>query len=738
MSVLSAEDQAKLAALTGLIRAARAGGDSVQVVELVSATYPQPDGLVYYASTFADDVFPSLRDKLAGARVEPRLPGGQFLDVTRDSGISDDSVSLDLWDKDHAISDLFETHGEGIRIEVFFYFPQVDLLLSMWFGHLRPPEDADEERFPAKAENGFMSVLLPMPRRAFFQTCQAVFGGLLSTQAEIDEHDCPYNRHQPGGLVGNLDPATGLPFTGCPRRTRQDCIDRLGDALSWLAFDTGIASYPVGSKGVIATSRGNETKLKRPLRVLAGRRTVKDLDLLAYVVETGNPSHPERGSIKLLYAVAEGRLRSLTSPKANNALIQRQHFSVRLGTKRQSSTGFTVNANNYSSTALLNCVLQGDFRTVDPAGIPVEISAEGDDTVRVYASDDPTDFTEEYSSDRAWWLCHAYRHKRWGLGADVRRFVMRDFIDLSAWFAENISYKDPDGVTYTGPRSTFNAELIDRTAQQQVNDICLAGRCTVPFPYEGRLRVFPLKKLSPDELAAAQVFTDYDSGFERNIVRDEQASKSSLTRSMISDRDLPNSIKVTFDDAAKNFEETPLNFDSPEHQLLAGRAFGDTGRRAVEKTYGLLGVTGVGEASRLGILLRDLGEFDEGGLENNLRIKFQTFFTQSLGLYKSKVIRVLSRSLINRRTGVQKFEYFRVRSVHQLPNLLVEVSAQAYPVEYYAKTEDPAPGVPGEIIPGGARPDPNPGGGRGDRPRPIIFSSVNTTSDQIILQLTRS
>lgn len=262
----------------------------------------------------------------------------------------------------------------------------------------------------------------------------------------------------------------------------------------------------------------------------------------------------------------------------------------------------------------------------------------------------------------------------------------------------------------------------------------------MPFPFDGKLRVFPLKKFSQAELDAAPVFTDYaESGFEPNIVRDERTGKSTLTRSTISDRDLPNAIKVTFDNDEQSNREEPLLFDSVEQQLRAGRAFGDTGRRVIEKSYGLVGVTNVGEASRLGVLLRDLGEHDEGGIENPDRIKFQTFFTHALRLYKSGPIRVLSRSLVNRRTGVQRFEWWRVRSVRRLPNLLVEVSAQAYPVDYYAQTEDVVAGVePGGIIPLDPFPEPNPGGLPGERPRPVIIPSVAVTRDQIILQLARS
>lgn len=726
MPELSAQDQAKLEALTGLIATARAGGPSVEVVELAAADWPAPDGRVFYASTFADDIWPSLRAHLGDAPVEPRLDGGQFLDVTRDSGISDDSVALNLFDADHTISDLFETHGEGVRFEIFHYFPQVDLLLSMWFGHLRPPEDADEERFTARAENGFLSVMLPLPRRAFFNTCQAVYGGLLSTQEEIDEHDCPMNLHI-GGSVGLVDPATGLPFPTCPRNSRAACIARLGDDLSYLAFDTKAVTYSVGSRGATATTRGNENNLKRPLRVIAGERTVRDLDLLAYIVEVGRPDHPERGAIKLQYACGEGIFDYLGQPEVNNTLIQPQHWGVRLGWPRQPGTGFTPGANNYSGTGILQVVLQGDFRNVDPAGIPTKIKARGKNDVRVYTAE--TTFTPAYTRSRAWWLLEALRNKRWGYGAAVARVAIEsDFIPLDQWFAESVGMRDKDNNIIAGPRTLFDAELIDRTAQQQINDICLAGRCTVPFPYQGKLRVFPLKKATDEELAGALVFTDY--GNARNIIRDETTGKSSLTRTVISDRDLPNSIKVTFDDAEQAHAEHPLVFDSVEQQLRAGRAFGDTGRRVVEKPYGLLGVTRIGEANRLGVLLRDLGEFDEGGLENNLRVRFQTFFTQTLTLYKSKVIRVLSKSLVNRRTGVQKFEYFRVRSVRQLPNLLVEVSAQAYPVEYYERMEDleapPEGGGGGDLLPG-----------LGRRPRAIEWKEVDFTNDRIILDFGR-
>lgn len=725
MSLLSATDLAKIDALTELIHAARTGaGPDVEVCELAKVSWPAPDGAVFYASTFADETWPALRAHLGGARLEPRLAPGQFLDVMRESGVSDESVALNFWDADFAISSLFARHSEGVRVEVYFYFPQVDLLLSMWHGHLRAPDEADEEYFNARAENGFMSVQLPLPRRAFFSTCQAVFGGLLSTQEEIDEHACPWNLHL-GGDVGV--PGSEL-LPPCPRLRRSDCVARLGDDRFFFAHDTVVSSYGIGSRGVIVTSRGNESNLKRPLRVIAGERTVRDLDLLQYVVEIGRPSRPEDGSIKLLYAVSDDEMEALYEPKVNNRVIHPQHFAVRRGELGQASTGFTPTVNNYSGTSLLNVVLQGDFRSVDPAQIPTEIKARGLRNVRVYS--DETTFTKEYSRDRAWWLLHCYRHKWWGLGADVSRFAIReDFIPLSAWLAETVSFTDKDGNTYTGPRSTFNAELGDRSAQQHITDICSAGRFTVPFPFEGKLRVFPLKKLTQEELDAAPTFADY--GSFRNILRDPVTEKSSLSRSWQSDRELANAIKVTFDNAERNFEEHPLLFDDVGQQLRAGRAFGDTGRRAVEKPYGLLGVTNVGEASRAGVLLRDLGPFDEGGLENNLRVRFQTFFTQALDLHKSKVIRVLSRQPLRDMRG-RAFEYFRVRYVRQLSNLVCEISAQAYPVDYYATTESlVAPVGDGGLV------VENPGGVRGSRPRDVLVSNPGFTRDRIHFEVSR-
>jgi uncharacterized protein DUF4214 len=992
-----------------------------EVVELVKVSWPAPDGEVYYVSTLDPYLFRDI--PIDGGLLELRLPGRTFQDILNDATIGDDRVPLKLWDADGAISDLAATHGSGQRVEIFYWFPQVELLLSQWFGHLQPMEDGGQEWYECTAEGGFMSSMLPLPRRAFFNSCQAVFGGLLDTQEEIDESDCPYNRHltagssanptyqnnangtvgsngaftktsggnawncgashtqdvnagedamfeftvgsgyaaagftttaspvsgnadfafglqwnpdgsvtikhsgtllwanaarwtvgdifrvekrngvfrafkgsaeiRPNGFsapapadplylgiaiqnegagisaghvaigdigasvaVGNLDPATSQPFTDCPRN-REACVARLGDDLNYLGFDTVISSYVVGqTKGpnITVTTRGNESNLKRPLRVIAGQRHVSDLDLLAYTVEP-DTKHPEGGAVSVLFAISEGPNKSQANQSVNGVVIGAMHLNARNGEPRQARTGFSPQVSNYSSTALFFGRAQGDFTKTSADQLRGEVDVEGLRDVRRYT--DETTFVEEYSQTRAWWLLHSLRNRRWGHGLDVARFVIQDWIDLAEWDAESTSFTDVDGTLYVSRRTSFNAELIDRSTQQQINDICLAGRYGLPFRDQGKLRIVPLSRVSvfsagpftdhafmgalvrmptPSEredwveaLEAAQLtstaalfaegqdritalfesaeytarartdveFVDdcylaclnraaepegeafwvaeiaahdrahvlnaisgspealervtddefplfTDEGSARNICVDAN-QRSTLTRQILSDAEVPNRLVVTFDDSAHGNAERPLVFEDELQQLRAGRAFGDTTRRVVEKTNSLLGVTDLGEAVRGGNLLLHLGPFDEGGTVNYLRIKFTAWFSDCLTLRKYQVIKVLSSQLERYKeptvtpsgaailSSAKSFVYFRIRSMRRLPDLKVEISAQAYPVDYYDKLESvtqppPIIGTGGELNPAGDRRTP-PG------PVPIDDGEITIDPDRVRFRL---
>lgn len=963
--------------------------DHIEVLELVKVSWQTPDGDAYYTST-AD---PYLLRGLAGITVEVRLPGRTFQEILNDATIADDRFTLKLWDGDGKISDLATTHGSGQRVELFHWFPQVGLLLSIHLGHLQPPSEASIDVYNADVATGFMSSMLPLPRRAFYTGCQAMFGGLLKTQAEIDEGDCPYNRHitqasliafnpvhaanvdTTSGLIKNAGgtawnagashavavtegdavlqvtwgagytcagfsttnsprnytdflvglqrnpdgsltiqynngtaqranaasvvngdvsqvelrngrfrvyhkgveivlsdwavpapayplylgvaiftnaagvtaanvkigdigaaPARGNLIGGIPApecaRTRPQCIERLGDDLNYLGFDVVIQSYTVGqTKGsaITVTTRGNKSNLKQPLRVIAGERDVQDLNLLAYTVEP-DTKHPEGGFVATLFAVCEGPIQEMTKCAVNGAEIAAMHLNIRLGEARQARTSFTANPANYSNTALFfGRAGPGDFTQTAADQLKGSCHVKGSRDVRRYT--DPTTYVEEYSSDRAWWLLHILRNKRWGLGYDVNRFVIQDFIDLSYWGKQIVSFVDADATHYTSQRTDFHAELIDRSAQQQVNDLCLAGRFSLPYVDQGKLRVTPLAAFPelftptqftvkaflgalnrqpttggggelptwvaalntaiasgaaalvtaaatlvkgifagaeylalstandvfvtnlyasylgrvPDALGAAWVAaldassltrsqvedgfggsTEFsnrvtgmlgdsalpyftDRGSARNICWEND--KTTLVRQIVSDAEVPNRVIVNFDDEAHGNAQRPLTFENIDAQLRAGYAFGDTSRRAVEKTYTALGVTDIGEAVRLGNILLHLGEFDEGGTENNLRIQFTTWFSEVLELHKYRGIKVESDRLdrmnaIRANQGLPPFKYFRIRTMKRMPDLKVQISAQAYAQDFYDLLESwtqppPIVGTPGGGNPGG-------------------------------------
>lgn len=721
MPGLSDIDTAKLQALMSLERP--------RVCELVAVTWLAPTGTVYYAASQYDEL-PGYEALAARDLViEARFAGERFQDLPFSSGLGDESVNLDFADVDGRLRTLFAQHGEGLRVEAFYYFPEVDLLLSTWFGHLRPPENADAFTFKAKASAGFRSAQLPLPRRAFYRGCQAVFGGKLTSLEVIARNDCWYNRHL-GGDIGNLD-ADGQPFTDCPRHNTAVCIERLEPpgatrAPQFLAFDTVIDSLinrQTKGSTLYAISRGNESNLKRPLRVIFGHRKLRELDLLAYTPQYNN-NHPDQGFVRVLYAISEGRIRAIWECRVNDKLIGFEHLNTRNGALRQPPTSFSPNVSNYSGTALFFGVYgQVNAANYNAGNLSGSCQVLGLDNIRVYSS--LATFTEELTTNRAWCLLEVLRNRRWGYGLDDARFHLQDWIDLAEWCDETVGYQDPQGNQYASTRSTFNAELIERTAQQQVNDICSAGRFGLPFQQDGKLRVVPLRALTPEELDEAPLFTD--EGPERNIVFSGKPERSSLTYSQKSDAELPNRVVASFEEAANDFVERSLTFEDIDAQLRAGRAFGDHTQRVVEKKYQLLGVTGYGEAVRLGNLLLDLGEFDGGGLKNNLSVKFTGWFKDAVKLHRYKVIRVVSAVI-----APFGFEYFRVQTIKRKGDLKVEITAQAYPVDYYAQIEDvlvppPRPG-PGAVVTIGDR--------RGARPLPIDFETITFNSDHLLLKLT--
>ncbi len=355
----------------------------------------------------------------------------------------------------------------------------------------------------------------------------------------------------------------------------------LPGAKAFAGFETvieGIVNNQTKGPGLIATSRGNETNLKRSLRIVYGHVIVRDLDLLAFTPQL-DTKHPDQGFVRCLFAICEGTVSLVFNCKVNGSLIGFQHLNTRNGELEQAATSFSPNVSNYSLTALF----YGVYGPVNAAqynekNLQGEAEVYGCSKVRVYT--DANTYTEQYTTNRAWCLFDLYTNKRYGHGVSIDRFVIEDWVELAAWCDEAVGYANAVGEYFTGTRSTFNGELNERSAQQQINDFCMAGRFGLPFRHGGKIRIIPLRKETIDD--SVPLFTDQGEG--RNIIVDDRGN-SSLSWSQKSDADLVNQIQLTFIDAAHNHIERPLTFEDQVAQLRAGRAMGDDTVRIVKEQY---------------------------------------------------------------------------------------------------------------------------------------------------------
>lgn len=668
----------------GKIAALQAQGD-LAVAEVVAFHFPEPDGTKYYGSTKYDEL-PNFRDILKYVpNIEPRLIGKKFEDVYLAADISDERVSFNLSDTDGEITRLFRTHGTGVKVEIFYYFPQIDWFVSHWFGYLQAPSEVGTASMPASAASGFRSANLPLPKRIIQLPCQNQFGGTLRTQAEVNRCRCPYNRQLVGGTVGNLNPATGLPFISCGK-SEGDCDARLGDHKSNTGFKTAVVAVAIQTHGqtTLATSKGNETNLKNPIRVIyGGPRVVRNLDLLAYRQEH-NTAHPDQGFLAALFLVSES-LRSMTGCAINNAFVGAAHLNVRLGTERQPATAYAPDVSNFNFSAHFF----GRIGPLNPGGysasnITGQCTAEGVPNIRVYTT--PELYTEKYTDLRGWCLLDLYTHWAYGHGIDINRFHIPDWIYLAERDAENVIFTDPNNKVWSAQRNKFSAELQGRSAQEQLGDICKFGRYTMPFQHLGLLRILPLEA---EPLEDVPVFTD--EGPQQNILRtgmrDAEPNTPRLWVSWVSDDVLINELLFTFEDVTNGNLERPQTFFDENQQLKAGRAAGESSLRALRKTYSALGITNQSHLIRIAWLFYWFGEFDTGGTKNNFKVRMHVTFQSGFPLYQSQVIKIDAAKV--RQTSPtperpQGFTYFRVMSKKRMSDDLgYEVICQAYNQELY-------------------------------------------------------
>jgi hypothetical protein len=622
------------------------------------------------------------------------IPDGRtpFRDLPRTASVSDDSISLTFSDFDDEFSDLLMTYGEGIRLEVFGYWPAVDLLLSMWRGILSAPKDMNRSQVKVSAVAGWRSPQMLVPRRPHATSCTFIFGAHYATQAEIDQSKgCPYNAHLTELERGGA-PLIGVPgFTDCPRRVKADCSERLTEPDTataterfWPGFETRPDPIPNNqTKGpnLLARSIGNESSLNDPIRAIFGERHIKAANLLAFRNETNN-NHPEDGFFAGLFEFGEGPMLALWEFRMMGQLVGAEHLQLRLGELGQQPSDWSPDVNSYSGTAHGYGRIQGEPDNATASDYSASIRSLGLKDIRVYSDADT--FVEGFTRNRMWCLLHILAHLRWGYGQDYPRYDIDSAIEVAAWCDETVSVTDPNGNVFSGIRSTFNAEVTARAIQQQVKDICTAGRIGLPFEFNGKDVFVPLRA---EDTSDPDIPAFTDEGPTRNIVY--SGAESSLEWSYISDDTLTNQWTVNFDDASNSGVDTQLVFGDQPQQLRAGRAWGDRSKRVLSKSQSAFGITNADEAARFGLSLLFLGPLDSGGILNPWSVKFSTWYTHAFRVQNYKLIRVQNAKLQSKIAAYSAarglspypgadYTYFRVMKYIRKGNLQVDIEAQLY------------------------------------------------------------
>lgn len=677
---------------------------AIRIQEIVAVAWVRGTQIKYYGNTDVVAIMPGATLTANGiTTVEPRFKANQFIDMPGSGGWGDDEITLDFDDTDRAITQLWQQSGEGTQVKVLYWIPDAyagGYLGEYFWGFMKQPKDIHRGSLRIPVAEGFRSPHVKVPRRIIFPGCQAHFGGLIdpatgvpyfNTQEKIDNNDCPYNIHI-GGTFGRTDPANPTPphaFTSCPRTNRSECIKRIGDDYSYLAFDVVLKQSPYGGKHrnrFVSITQANDNVLKDPLRVVAGTRFVNPLTCLWFY----NQVDPKNGGghVYSNWAICEGPVADVYGFTLNGQFPGNNNYRIEFGEKRQNPN--EAGTLNYSGTAVIKMVRDVGFTALNADQLNGATYVKGK-KIRVY-NNPPTSYNTVWSNSRAWWLLEILANRRWGLGIPYEHFHLDDWIWLDAWSNESTYTVDESGAQVNMTRTQFDAIMEGEDARELVRNVCQAGRYTPPFNHNGKLRVMPIQG---ESVATTPLFYDSDDyGSSPNILWDRD--KSSLIVSQKSQAELVNRIKLTFDngDQRYNYVEHPVIYEDVHAQLAAGKALGDTTTRVIEKSYSAFGTTRFGEAVRCARLLLDLGEFDTGGLKNNLSVKFKTWWPlgDAFGLHKYRIIKVKSLLLQGfvepEQISNPPFEYFRIMKMRRLPGLQLEIEAQAYPYAYYVQREN--------------------------------------------------
>lgn len=627
-----------------------------------------------------------------GVTVEPRLIPSSLRDpfyhLELNSDLRSETITVKFDDIDKDISNKFRDYRSGIRCELFNYFPDHDLTISVWTGQLQAPQVYGWSTVEATITNGYRSRELFIPSRRSPSECTAnQFGGAMATAEMVRSNLCRYDRHL-GGSVGLLDPSTGQPFISCPQLTAADCERRFGNRMNFGGFTTDAAAVVTDNNNYyLATTRGNTSNLKEPLIVVFGRVNLRNIQLILWRREV-NASTPANGWVATIWRLCEGPIRSVTNFAVGERITPAMHLNVRLGDIAQPPTSYAPNVSNYSKTAIV--FARDGWRNAAQTNVG-DLSAscivEGFKDVRIYTDDDPITSTREYTTNRVWCLLEVYTNQTFGIGYAESRFDLASWMDAAALADDTVStsilFDDGEEHTYISRRSQINAVLQGRPVGEQVEDICRAGGLTVPYLNNGKFKIKVLTALTNDELADVPVITDQMIVWEKD--------SPSLTLSQTPDNKIVNEVEVRFDDAANGGVERPFTIKDRNQQLKAGRQLGANHFMSVPKKYTAFGLESLAEAVRFARRLIKFGEFDSGGIDNNLSAKFTIPMIYALDLERYQIIKLDSRLLTGYVVGdgdlKEPAEYFRILHIKKRSNAEVELTCQAYNHTAYSSFE---------------------------------------------------
>jgi hypothetical protein len=653
----------------------------------------------YYAAAAWNETTPFLG---IGKVLEPRIILNRkdpFHELELCPDLRSDTVNITFDDigqsptpgvPDRGITTKFQTYGSGVNCSFHIYFPSVDgydidLDIGIWSGQLQAPQIWQWGKVKATATNGNRSRELLSPSRNFRQECTAaIFAGKLPNTDAVRSSLCIYDRHL-GGSVGLLN--AGSPFTDCPKDPAA-CVARLdlnsdGVPEYYGGFNTNAIStiVPGHSGSYIAVSHGNQSALPNPLRVIFGKKNVRENLLLAFRPEDNAGDHAH-GFVATLWAICEGPVSEIANISVNGNIIEQMHLNFRLGTRGQPRTAYGTDISNFSGTAHVFARYGWvDARTITASNLTSEAYVTGFSEVCVYT--DATTKTRIYSANRVWCLLELYRNQKFGLGYAEGEFTIGDFIDVADWTEDWVAftktYGDGETLPFVTQRSTFNAILEGKQVAEQIEDICRSGGISVPFQYESAFTIAKFGVATVPELAAARVFTD--SGQDVNILWD--GNQPMIELSQTPENKVVNEIEMRFEEAAKGGTERPVVIAEDDQKLKAGRQLGQDYFLAVPKRYNAFGVDNVAETVKLGYRIGKFGEFDSGGWDNNLKVTITVPYVYAVDLKRYEIIKIVSDLLDGFTIGLhvadqETPQYFRVLTIKKVAGGRCQITAQAY------------------------------------------------------------